>query len=186
MLTCNTEPPKVRKHSLRLHFIGSEVVAASEFQYPFGNESKGRRNRRGGSCRLGRKKGGHAHPHPHTLRNRARYLSRQDFPLQRSSRELKAALGRKGAGVKVALTAQPEKKSMPLCIHSASLTSWRQSQHWQHAHIAMFKHTKTCVWPAWYTALRRDPGTWPAPTGSLQAAQLAYLVALVVTLRAVC
>lgn len=39
-------------------------------------------------------------------------LSRQDIPLQRrSSRELKAALGGKGAGVKAALTAQPEKKS---------------------------------------------------------------------------
>lgn len=38
-------------------------------------------------------------------------LSRQDVPLQReSSRELKAALGGKGAGVKAALTVQPEKK----------------------------------------------------------------------------
>lgn len=57
-------------------------------------------------------------------------LSRWVSPLQRkSSRELKAALGGKGAGVKAVLTAQPEKKSRctypwteAKAIHGASLT----------------------------------------------------------------
>lgn len=134
----------------------------------------------------GKEERSHAHPHPHALRNRARYLSRQDFPLQRrSSRELKAALGGKGAGVKAALTAQPEKKSTHLCIHSASLTSWLQSQHWQHVHCHVQTHKALCM-ACLVDSPQEGPSNLACALRFSQAAQLAYPVALIVTLRAVC
>ena len=184
-LLVTQSPPKSGNTKITFHWLwGCCCLRVPTVM--FGNESKGRSNRRGGSCRMGRKRGGHAHPHPHTLWNRARHLSRQDFPLpRRSSRELKAALGGKGAGVKAALIAQSEKKSMPLCIHSASLTSWLQSQHWQHVHCHVQTH-KALGTACLVDSPQQGPSNLACARRLSQAAQLAYPVALMATLRAVC
>ena len=117
-------------------------------------------------------------------------LSRQDIPLQRrSSRGLKAALGGKGAGVKVALTAQPEKKSQcTLPIHRASLTH-RHTAHLlapkptleacTHRHVQI--HTDLCM-----ACLGDSPQKGPrglACSCRFSAGCTAHLVALTVTLK---
>lgn len=42
-------------------------------------------------------------------------------------------------------------------MHTAQLLP--QSEHLQHAHTSV-KRTLTCIWPAWWTALRRYPASW--------------------------
>lgn len=109
--------PQTQEDFLSPHSIGSETVAAPEFYYLFGNNRKERKKSQVGEEHADSGKGISGwRPHPTKTLTRPwetglDSLSRQDIPVLRERfRELKAAPGGKGAGVKAALTARPEKK----------------------------------------------------------------------------